>query len=125
VLWNDIAYAAHADARELFVHYYNTVTDGVVNGRWAQDGLPVRFTSTDEAVFAIVLGTPTGARLTIKGISVADAARVELLGGDGALAWERSESGLVVTMPAPPPSSPAHALRISPASAVTSATRSR
>ena len=40
ILWNDIAYPAGADVRELLAFYYNTVSDGVVNDRWAKVRLP-------------------------------------------------------------------------------------
>jgi len=36
VLWNDIAYPAAADLPRLFAHYYNTVSDGLVNDRFRQ-----------------------------------------------------------------------------------------
>jgi alpha-L-fucosidase len=36
LMWNDIAYPAPADLDELFAHYYNTVTDGVINDRFTQ-----------------------------------------------------------------------------------------
>ena len=35
VLWNDIRYPDAADGEQLFADYYNTVSDGVVNDRWA------------------------------------------------------------------------------------------
>ncbi|MBI5284170.1 MAG: alpha-L-fucosidase [Chloroflexi bacterium] len=81
-------------------------------------GPPVRFTRNDEAVFAIVMGTPSGTRLRVEGIVAGEGATVGLLGSDGALAWERDGDALAVTLPGAMPSSPAHTLRISPAASV-------
>lgn len=39
ILWNDIGYPQNADVPTLFAHYYNTITDGVVNDRWSQQPL--------------------------------------------------------------------------------------
>jgi alpha-L-fucosidase len=38
VLWNDISWPRGGDLAELFAHYYNTVCEGVVNDRWAEQG---------------------------------------------------------------------------------------
>jgi alpha-L-fucosidase len=36
VLWNDVCWPAGGDLAGLFAHYYNTVSDGVINDRWLQ-----------------------------------------------------------------------------------------
>ncbi len=82
------------------------------------DGLPVRFTRSDEAVFAIVMGAPSGTCLRLEGIGAGEGATVSLLGRDGALAWERAGDALAITLPDALPPSPAHVLRISPAASV-------
>jgi len=84
-----------------------------------RDGLPVRFTCNDHAVFAIVLGAPSDARLVIEGLHAAEPADVRLLGHNAALSWEPSQRGIAITMPVPVPPSPACAFRISPARSVT------
>jgi alpha-L-fucosidase len=53
VLWNDIAYPALADAKELLAFYYNTVADGVANDRWARVRLPR--SRAGNAMFAALL----------------------------------------------------------------------
>lgn len=83
-----------------------------------RDGLPVRFTCDDDAVFAIVLATPTGTRVVIEGFNVDETAQVSLLGRGGVLAWQCEEGALSVTVPGSLPTSPAHTLRISPAESV-------
>jgi alpha-L-fucosidase len=40
VLWNDVGWPAESDPNRLFAHYYDTVTDGVVNDRWTKLRLP-------------------------------------------------------------------------------------
>ena len=41
VLWNDVSYPVEANLERLLAFYYNTVSDAVVNDRWARIG-PVR-----------------------------------------------------------------------------------
>ena len=79
------------------------------------DGVPVRFTSNDDAVFALLLGTPSQARVVIEGLHGGEHTRVNLLGCAERLTWEPSERGMVITLPGSLGSSPAHALRVSPA----------
>lgn len=45
ILWNDIAFPAAADLKELFAYYYNRVPDGLVNDRFTQ-----RFEFSDQAI---------------------------------------------------------------------------
>jgi hypothetical protein len=74
----------------------------------------VRFTATDGALHAIVLGTPSSAVVEIADVTVADGATVELLGHTAPLRWERTDAGgLRVTLPGRPAESPAIALKIS------------
>jgi alpha-L-fucosidase len=40
VLWNDMGWPAESDPRQLLVHYYDTVPDGVANDRWTRIRLP-------------------------------------------------------------------------------------
>jgi alpha-L-fucosidase len=63
------------------------------------DGLPVRYTSSDAALFAIVLGEPANAQLAIEELAVPSSAEVRLLGHDAPLVWEQSGANLVVTLP--------------------------
>ena len=63
-------------------------------------GLPVRFTSTGDALYAIVLGEPDEPQLVIEDLIVPPAAQVRLLGHDGPLAWEQQGGRIVVTLPA-------------------------
>jgi len=76
------------------------------------DGLPVRFTRKGGAVYAIVLGAPSTARVVIENFGAPDGAQVHLLGHEEALAWERAGDGLSVTLPAAFAPGPAWALRV-------------
>jgi alpha-L-fucosidase len=38
IMWNDISWPRGGNLAELFAYYYNTVDDGVVNDRWAEQG---------------------------------------------------------------------------------------
>ena len=84
-----------------------TRTDGVTG-----EGIDVRFTTRDGAVFAIVCGTPSSEVVELD-VSPADGAAVHLLGHDTALPWEASAAGCRVTLPVRPADGPAFALRLS------------
>jgi alpha-L-fucosidase len=75
------------------------------------DGLQVRFTCSDAAVYAIVLGAPRG-RLVIEDFAVADGAQVRLLGHGDALSWERAGNGVSIALPASVADSAALAVRV-------------
>jgi alpha-L-fucosidase len=64
------------------------------------DGLPVRFTCTDAAVYAVVLGAPGGRRLVIEDLAPPDGAELRLLGHDAALSWARAGAGVAIDLPA-------------------------
>jgi alpha-L-fucosidase len=82
----------------------------------ATDGTEVRFTRTDSALYAILLGGPATRQLEMRGLDGASTRTVTLLGG-GELEWLDGPEGLVVTMPERVPVAPALALRIEPAPA--------
>ena len=81
------------------------------------DGLEVRFTQKPGALYAMILGTPTGRTLTIPGVSPGDGTRVDQLGYDAPLKWRRAGDGVAVDLPLAPAPSPAISVRFSPAPA--------
>ncbi len=93
---------------------YDTRAWDRAEGRTA-DGVPVRFTCTDGAVYAIVLGTPLGPRLTIEGLAPPEGAELRLIGHDAPLAWQREGERLSITLPTGLGEEAAHAFRIRPA----------
>ena len=44
ILWNDVCWPRGGNLAELFAHFYNTVDDGVLNDRWAEQGPRNRLT---------------------------------------------------------------------------------
>lgn len=80
------------------------------------DGLGVRYTSTPDALYAIVLGTPQRAELEID-VSLDHGAIVSLEGRAGSLEWRSSRYGVQIELPERPSPQPALVLRIEPASA--------
>jgi alpha-L-fucosidase len=81
-------------------------------GTATTDGLPIVFTASDDARYAIVLGTPVGDRVAVPGLEVDDDAVVELLGHGGPLRWERAGAAVSVELPVALPAGPAFSLRV-------------
>lgn len=76
------------------------------------DGVDVRYTTRDGAVFAIVCGTPESEVVDLDVRPPADAT-VHLLGHDAPLAWEPSPRGCRIALLVRPADGPAFALRLS------------
>jgi alpha-L-fucosidase len=81
-------------------------------------GTPLRWTTGGDAVFAVLLGTPSGAVVEIPGVELGRDATAEVLGHTALLPWEPVPGGVRVTLPVPPAEGPALALRFSPDTAV-------
>lgn len=79
------------------------------------DGLPVRFTSKDGALYAIVLGQPQSSKLQLEVGPVGDGAQVSVLGETGAPKAAYADGRLTVQLAGPLPEAYAHTLRIQPA----------
>ena len=82
------------------------------------DGGAVRFTASEDAVHAIVLGTPPGESVEID-VELGEGARASLLGHGASLPWERSAGGTRIRLPERLDERPAIALRFEPAGVVT------
>ena len=80
----------------------------------AGDGTPLRFTRKGEALYAILLGQPTGGPLELPGLRPAAGTAVRLLGRDGPIPVAAADDRLRLTLPADLPEAPAHALEIRP-----------
>ncbi|HVT30225.1 MAG TPA: alpha-L-fucosidase, partial [Lacipirellulaceae bacterium] len=78
----------------------------------------IRFTTKGQILYAIALGWPENGKLLIKSLSCrtrlasGDLRSVQLLGYDGELRWQRTDQGLVVSLPDKPPCDFAVALKI-------------
>jgi alpha-L-fucosidase len=75
------------------------------------EGIPLRFTARGDTLYAIALGTPPGATLTLKNVTLTDGGLVTLLGGPP-LRATRVGDDLRVELGARLDPAPAHALRI-------------
>ena len=81
----------------------------------------IRFTTKGDVLYAFVLAWPEDGKVTIESLAQGrteypkQIGRVELLGVNGALPFERQAGGLVVTMPAAKPNEFAYVLKIRPA----------
>jgi alpha-L-fucosidase len=78
------------------------------------DGGEVRFTSKPDSLFAILMQTPAGQEVTIESLKAVDGMRVELLGCDRPLEWQRAGAGLTVRFGRRLPDSPAVCLKMTP-----------
>ena len=78
----------------------------------------LRFTVRDGRLYAIALGWPADGKLRIKTLArtgkyaPGEVTKVELLGADAALPFERTADALVVTLPSQKPNDIAYTLRI-------------
>ena len=77
-----------------------------------EDGVPVRFTAKDDAVYAILLGQPEARTVAIEMGVAAASVEATLLGGNGSVESAYRDGTLSMTFGSPLPASHAHALRI-------------
>ncbi|MCY4020040.1 MAG: alpha-L-fucosidase [Chloroflexi bacterium] len=82
------------------------------DGKTSQ-GLDLRFTATDEALYATLLGSPSESEVSIEGLEAPPGARVQLLGHDADLTWRQSGADLAIQLPQDLPLAQAHSLKIS------------
>jgi alpha-L-fucosidase len=78
------------------------------------DDIPIRYTSKNEKLFAMVLENPQGDIISIKNINPSENTEIRLLGYDDKLEWERSGEDLMIYLPKNLEKSPVHVLSISP-----------
>jgi alpha-L-fucosidase len=76
----------------------------------------IRFTTKDEAIYAIALDWPEDGKLGIAKLGTGESdmqiSSVQLLGSDARLSWERNDAGLRVTLPDKQPCDHAFVLKI-------------
>jgi len=74
----------------------------------------IRFTTRGSTLYAIALGWPENGRLLVRSLATpaGKVTAVGLLGHEGTVAWQQTDEGLVVTVPAQPISRYTCALRI-------------
>ena len=79
-----------------------------------EKGLSLRFTQKGDSVYALLLGTPDGHRVTIEGLGAEESSTVRLLGYSSPLSWQQERGNLVVTLPDDMAESPSQVLKITP-----------
>jgi len=77
------------------------------------EGLGVRYTASDDAVHAIVLGTPPRREVEVD-VALDEDARVSLAGVNAYLPWEPTRTGVRITLPERLDRRPAISLRLEP-----------
>jgi len=77
------------------------------------EGLRVRFTQKNEAVYAFLLGDPKGKTTTIRAIALKPGATITMLGATGTLSWTQKRDDVEITVPDTLPGKYAYALKIS------------
>ncbi|MEE8390427.1 MAG: alpha-L-fucosidase, partial [Anaerolineae bacterium] len=78
------------------------------------DGIPVRFTSKGDDVYAILLGMPKGRQVSLASFEFKPNTSVSLLGYDSTLSVMRESGRMTVDLPESVPRLPAYALKITP-----------
>ena len=86
----------------------------VYAGARTREGMDVRFTQNGRALYAILLGTPEGARVIFESLLVDEGTAIHLLGEEAPLDWQQEGESLRVTLPEGLPDSPAYTLRLAP-----------
>jgi alpha-L-fucosidase len=76
------------------------------------EGLRVRFTQTDSALYAILLGKPKTGTVTLKSLSLKQGTQIYLLGEAKPLLWSQDGTGATVTLPPTLPGNYAYVLKI-------------
>jgi alpha-L-fucosidase len=84
----------------------------VAEGRSA-DGVSLRFTHKNGALYALLLGLPRESKLLLEGLRAAPDTTMTLLGHAAPCAWTQEGQRLAVQLPPLPPA-PAYALKITP-----------
>ncbi len=87
---------------------------GPEHARTPYTGQDIRFTTRNGAVYAYLMAWPTGGVVTVRSLAAAagKVASVSLLGSSAQLAWQQTEEGLTVALPATRPGAFAYGLKV-------------
>jgi alpha-L-fucosidase len=78
------------------------------------DGVPIRYTRKDDALYAILLDVPKANRVLFQSLQADRGTTVHLLGHESPLSWRQEGDRLAVVLPQGVGEAPAYALRITP-----------
>jgi alpha-L-fucosidase len=76
------------------------------------EGIQVRFTTKDNAVYATLLGKPTGETLTLRSFTAKASSKLFLLGVAGQLSWNRHGEDIVIHLPSNLPGQYAYVVKV-------------
>jgi alpha-L-fucosidase len=76
------------------------------------EGIPVRFTEKDSAVYVTLLGQPKTTGITLKSLSLKVGSQIYLLGQATPLSWSQQGEAIKVSLPAPLPGRYANVLKV-------------
>jgi len=80
-----------------------------------RESIPVRFTHKPDTLYATLLGSPPGLRISFQSLQAAPRMTVQLLGHAAPLTWQQAGNDLIVTLPPNLPEAAAHAFKMMPA----------
>jgi len=78
------------------------------------DGIDVRFTEKDGAVYAILLSSPEGEEVVIENLVLEAGAEVQMLGYNDVRVWKQRGRDLEINLPTQIEPSPAYAFKVTP-----------
>lgn len=78
--------------------------------RKTSEGTNIRFTFKEAKVFAILLERPAGDKITIPNLKAENGTTIKLLGNEGSLQWNNTESGITIRFPPSTGDAPAYTL---------------
>ena len=76
------------------------------------DGIPVRFTQKDDALYATLLDTPRSSEIVVQDFAPAAGDLITRLGDGAPLRWTQQDRHLVITVPQRLPDAAAHVFRV-------------
>ena len=76
-------------------------------------GLDLRFTATDEAIYVTLLGTPSESEIAVEGLEAPAGTTIQLLSNDADLTWSQRGADLAIQLPQNLPLAHAHSLKLS------------
>jgi alpha-L-fucosidase len=76
------------------------------------EGIPVRFTEKDSAVYATLLGQPKTPGITLKSLSLKVGSQIYLLGQATPVVWSKQGDAIKVSLPATLPGRYANVLKV-------------
>ena len=77
------------------------------------DGIEVRYTQKDNALYAIILDTPKNKEITIQSLSIEENSNIQLIGQNKDLKWTQIEEDLKIELLDALEEAPAHSFKIS------------